>query len=315
MCYAGLFAVMMLVGFTLAASADSLPAIDAPRYLHGVGILAPRQTAEQEAICARIAWQQAHPPLLQNRVLVGLYGTTGPGLGILGTQDPTATVKLVQAQAAAYQSLLTGTQVTPLFHMVAVIADAKPGEDGDYSHRVKLASLQRWIDVARRNNVWCVLDIQTGHSPLTAELAYVAPLLRQPHVHLAIDPEFMMSDTTWVPGQHIGFMDGDTLNQAQSWLNEIASQSGERKLLIIHQFDDRMFGGKPRIQHYPLVELVWDADGFGGPSPKIDDYLQYAAEPGFQYGGFKLFYKYDRPLMSPAQVLRLHPQPVFVIYQ
>jgi len=37
----------------------------------------------------------------------------------------------------------------------------------------------------------------------------------------------------------------------------------------------------------------------------MDDYAQYASEPGFDYGGFKLFYKWDVPLMSPKQVLGL----------
>ncbi len=316
----GLLVGMLFAGWArgIAAGEEMTSCVGGQVYVsrHSLGPQPPADSEEQDAICERVAWLQKYPPLLQGRVLVGLYGTAGgPGLGILGTRNPTKTVALVEEQAAAYQALLTGTQVVPLFHMVTVIADAKPGKDGNYSHRVSSTTLQAWIDVAQSHGVWCVLDVQTGHSPLTVELAYVEPFLRQPHVHLAIDPEFMMSDTTWVPGQHIGFMDGETLNMAQAWLNEVALQSGERKLLIIHQFDDRMFGDKSRIRRYPLVELIWDADGFGGPSPKIDDYLQYAAEPGFEYGGFKLFYNYDRPLMTPAQVLRLRPQPVFVIYQ
>jgi len=43
--------------------------------------------------------------------------------------------------------------------------------------------------------------------------------------------------------------------------------------------------------------------------------VQYAGEPGFEYGGFKLFYNYDVPLMTPAQVLQMKPRPVFVVYQ
>jgi hypothetical protein len=86
-------------------------------------------------------------------------------------------------------------------------------------------------------------------------------------------------------------------------------------VLAIHQFVDRMFTGKEELLDYPLVDLVWNADGFGGPGPKVHNYRQYAAEPGFQYGGFKLFYDYDAPLMSPADVLRLIPRPVFIQYQ
>ncbi len=256
------------------------------------------------------------PPLLEDRLIVTLYGTPlGRGLGILGTASATETVRMAEEQAAAYRDLLTDTEVIPGFHMVIVIADAYPGEDGDYNHRVPPALVQQWIDVARANGLWVVVDIQNGHSPITRELAYAEPFVLQHGVHLAVDPEFMMSETTRIPGERIGFMDGETLNLIQHWLGEIARRSGERKMLVIHQFDDRMFAGKGQIEDEPLVELVWNADGFGPPKGKIGDYLQYAREPGFEYGGFKLFYDYDHPLMTPADVLRLRPRPVYVTYQ
>ncbi len=246
---------------------------------------------------------------------MGLYGTTGPGLGILGTASATNTVTMTREVAADYQALLTDTLVIPGFHMVVTIADAFPGEDGNYSHRVSTDTLQTWIDVAQTHQMWSVLDIQPGHSPITEELAFVEPFVRQSGVHLAIDPEFVMSETTRIPGERIGMMDGETLNLAQDWLNGIAEETGTRKMLVIHQFDNRMFTDKDAIRDYPLVDLVWDSDGFGGSSAKIKDYEQYAAEPGFEYGGFKIFYNYDAPVMMPARVLGLRPRPVFVIYQ
>lgn len=256
-----------------------------------------------------------HAYPFHRRLFVGLYGTTGPGLGILGTASATDTVTMTREVAADYQALLTDTLVIPGFHMVVTIADAFPSEEGRYSHRVSTDTLQTWIDVAQTHQMWSVLDIQPGHSPITDELAFVEPFVRQPNVHLAIDPEFVMSETTRIPGQHIGMMDGAMLNLVQLWLNRIAKETGERKMLVIHQFDDRMFTDKAAIHDYHLVELVWDADGFGGPSPKIQDYDQYAAEPGFEHGGFKIFYNYDTPVMTPAQVLNLTPRPIFVIYQ
>lgn len=61
--------------------------------------------------------------------------------------------------------------------------------------------------------------------------------------------------------------------------------------------------------------MVWDADGFGGPGAKIGDYNQYSQEAGFEYGGFKVFYRYDTPVMQPADVLAMRPPPAYVIYQ
>lgn len=251
----------------------------------------------------------------ENRVWVGLYGTPGSrGLGILGTASATETVAMAVQQALPYQAVASGTQVVAFFHMVVTIADAHPGPDSDYVHRVTTSTIQEWIDVARANGLYSVLDIQPGHSPITEELAFVEPFVRQPGVHLAVDPEFMMLDGS-VPGRRIGSMTGDLVNVVQAWLNGVAEATGERKVLVIHQFDDRMFSGKEALLDYPLVDLVWDADGFGGPGPKIADFRQYAAEPGFEFGGFKLFYDYDTPLMTPAEVMALEPRPAFVVYQ
>lgn len=251
-----------------------------------------------------------------NSVWVGLYGTPGGrGLGILGTAPATETVAMAVIQAQAYKDLIPDIRVIPFFHMVVTVADPFPGPDGDYVHRVSTERIQLWIDVARANGLVCVLDIQPGYSPLESELAFVDPFLRQHGVHLALDPEFMMLDGVSVPGQRIGTMTGAHVNQAQAWLDVVAAETGERKVLVIHQFDDRMFSAKEDITDYPAVALVWDSDGFGGPGAKIADYRQYAGEPGFEHGGFKLFYDYDVPLMSPAQVLELVPLPAFVVYQ
>jgi hypothetical protein len=249
-------------------------------------------------------------------LLVGLYGTpAGRGLGILGRADASHTISTTLFRAAAYQAMLPDVRVIPTFHMVTTIADGYPGEDATYSHRVSTSTLQLWIDTAQANGVWNVLDLQPGHSAIADELAYVEPFLRQPTVHLALDPEFVMSDTVDIPGTDLGHITGAQLNEVQAWLNEIAVQTGERKLLIVHQFNDRMMSGKDALIDYPYVDLIWDADGFGPPSPKIADYRQYAGEPGFEHGGFKIFYRYDFPLMTPAQVLGLEPRPAFVIYQ
>ncbi len=257
-------------------------------------------------------------PLFSDTLWVGLYGTPGGrGLGILGRYSPTETVALAVRQALSYQILISGTgvSVTPFFHMVTTIADPFPGEDGDYVHRVSTETLDLWIDVAHRHGLVSVLDIQPGHSPLTQELSHLEPFLRRRDVHLAIDPEFLMVEEAAIPGAKIGSMSGELLNLTQSWLNDLAGAVGRRKALIVHQFDNRMFSGKDVIEDYPWVELVWDADGFGGPGAKIADYEQYATEPGFEHGGFKLFYNYDTPLMLPAQILSLEPFPVFVVYQ
>ena len=41
----------------------------------------------------------------------------------------------------------------------------------------------------------------------------------------------------------------------------------------------------------------------------------YVHDRPVQFAGFKVFYKNDKPMMTPAQVLKLWPAPVYVQYQ
>ena len=254
-------------------------------------------------------------PLLQGRRLVAYYGTpSGRGLGILGRHGITETLELLNEQAQIYESLDPTVDTIPAFHMVTTIADAYPGPDGNYNHRVRTETIQPWIDGMRAEGGWSILDVQPGQGDLRDELNPIAPFLRQPDVHLAVDPEFIVGEDQ-VPGQDLGRITGTQINWLQARMDDIARSVGHRKLLIVHQFDDRMISGKELILDYPLVELVWDADGFGSPDPKIRDYNQYKGETGFEYGGLKIFYEYDEPIILPEEVLSLDPPPRLVIYQ
>jgi len=255
------------------------------------------------------------PAAIGGQRLVAYYGTPlGPGLGILGRHDMPATLELLSEQAQAYRELDPCTEVVLVFHMVTTIADASPGEDGDYNHRVPHETILPWINGIAAVGGISVLDLQLGRGDLDTELSLIEPLLRLPTVHLAVDPEFIVGEEE-IPGTNLGQIDGETINHVQAWLNAIAEQVGEQKILVIHQFNDRMMENKDAIQDYPLVNLVWDADGFGGAGAKIGDYNQYRGEPGFEYGGLKIFYNYDVPVMTPAQVMALDPPPAYILYQ
>ncbi len=252
---------------------------------------------------------------LGNKRIVAFYGNPlGRGLGVLGNNTPANMLKQLRAQADEYQNILTGTQVIPAFHMVVTIADKYPGDDKDYNHRVDPAVIQKWIDWAKTENVWVILDIQPGRSDVMTEIDQIEPFLYQPHVQLAIDPEFMVGDKG-IPSESLGAIDGDTINQIQARLDGIAQAIGQTKVLMFHQFENRMLKDKDQIMNYENVEVVWDADGFGGPYSKVQDYDQYRHEAGFDRGGIKLFYLEDTPLMTPQQVMKLEPKPSIVIYQ
>lgn len=252
---------------------------------------------------------------LGRKRIVTFYGSPlGPGLGVLGNSAPENMLKQLRAQADDYRRLDPNTEVIPAFHIVAVVADAYAGPDGDYNHRLSHDVIRQWIDWAAAEGVWVILDIQPGRGDPMAEYELLEPFLYEPHVHLAIDPEFAVG-AEGIPGRELGHLDAATLNAVQARLESIARSIGETKVLMIHQFEDRMIADKDRIENYWLVELVWDSDGVGTPGPKIADYNQYRGERGFEKGGFKVFYREDKPAMTPEQVMALEPRPSIIVYQ
>jgi hypothetical protein len=61
--------------------------------------------------------------------------------------------------------------------------------------------------------------------------------------------------------------------------------------------------------------VVIDMDGFGSPQLKRSTWRAVVQRDPVQYTGFKLFYKNDKPMMTPKQVIELYPSPVYIQYQ
>jgi len=97
--------------------------------------------------------------------------------------------------------------------------------------------------------------------------------------------------------------------------NLVLTQHLPTKVLIIHQFRESMLPDWQKIRLKPGVEVVTSVDGFGTPGEKLDDYRIFDRQQLIQYPGFKLFYRLDKPLMSPSDVLRMDPAPLMVMYQ
>jgi hypothetical protein len=169
--------------------------------------------------------------------------------------------------------------------------------------------------LARDAGFLLFLDIQMGRSTIEREVGIVHRWLAEPHVHLALDPEF-----AWPPGvtpvEDIGYLTAAQVNQAQAMLQGIAAERAlPGKVLIVHQFRTGMLPDKHTIQPHEGVDLVIDMDGFGPPAAKLATYAAVITNDAVQHPGVKLFYEHDRPLMAPEDVMALDPQPVVVIYQ
>jgi hypothetical protein len=256
-------------------------------------------------------------PYLETFRLVTYYGSPlGWGLGILGEAGRDETTRNLKALALEVQALSPDRFVVPTYHMVSTVADPHPGPHGHYSHQVALEKLEDWVAHANENGLACVLDLQPGFADLQTEFDRIKHLLYHPHVHLALDPEFIMTEEGDIPGVRLGMITIDQIHLMQAQLNDIALEIGLNRLLIVHQFEDMMLPNKDQLIDYPYVELVIDADGFGGKWTKVKDYQQYAAEPGFEYGGIKIFYREDPPpLLTLEEIFWLDPLPAVIIYQ
>ena len=238
----------------------------------------------------------------------------GSGLGVLGDQIRSQTLRILRSSyVREYQALSPDKLVLPGYHIVSTVANAYPP---DYRHHLDLGIIEEWVASARETGVVVILDIQPGRANVMDEFNRVRYLMYEPHVHLAIDPEFTMSEGQ-VAGVNVGQLYAGQINEIQANLNGIGYEIGLNKMLILHQFKDSMLPDKGAIESYPFVELVIDGDGVGPAGPKIRNYNQYAGEPAFEYGGFKLFpTDGDSPLLSPSEVMSaLFPQPSIIIYQ
>jgi hypothetical protein len=253
-------------------------------------------------------------PVLATRRLVTYYGNPlADVLGVLGEAPVPRMLDRLRQQSLAYEA--DGRPVQPALHLIATVAQAAAGDDGMYRYRMPAETIEEWSTLAEQNGMLLILDVQVGRSSVEEEVEVLRPFLTRSHVHLALDPEFAMSPTTQ-PGRQIGSMDAVHINWAIRFLADIAlTHRFENRVLIVHRFTDNMVPNLDDIELDPRVDLAVTMDGFGSPSLKISQYNRYVAEDPIAYAGIKLFYKHDRPLMSPTDVLALDPTPDVVIYQ
>lgn len=255
-------------------------------------------------------------PFLTQHRIVSVYGNPlSPALGALGEQSPEQTVIRLRAQADAYARLSDDRKVVAAMHLIYAVAQSHPGEDGTYLARMDGELVERYVRLTRDNGLLLFLDIQVGRSTVEAEMRHIFKYLAHDHVHAALDPEFAWGQTG-VPGEDIGSLDAAQINRAQQMLQGFAVERRlPTKILVVHQFLPGMVKNKQALRTYDRVELVIDADGFGPRHVKLGSWERVIREDSVQLAGIKLFYRQDRDLMSPADVLALEPRPVIVIYQ
>jgi hypothetical protein len=245
--------------------------------------------------------------------VVAYYGTAGTAsLGVLGSASPDASADAVGKVAAGYAT--PGTAVVPAFELIATVADRKPGPDGSYSHPIGTAVVQNYLQVARAHHLELIIDVQPGQADFLSRVQHWSDLLAQPDVGLALDSEWRMAPGQ-IPGTRIGHVDAAEINAVTDWLaNLVRTDHLPQKLLLLHQFTASMITDPRAITPHPELAMVQHLDGFGSRAAKLAKYPALLHPAQFA-PGFKLFYKQDIGMMSPADVLALQPQPAFISYE
>ncbi len=250
------------------------------------------------------------------RRLVAFYGhPLTSRLGVLGEQDAERAVTRLKQVAEPYGA--DGARVLPTFEIIATVASASAGRDGDYSSETSRDVLRPWIETAAEHDVYVVLDLQPGRTDFLTQAKIYEEFLRLPHVGLALDPEWRLKPNQ-VHLTQIGTVDAAEINEVARWLAEIVREEVlPQKLFLLHQFRFSMITNRDRLETPDELAVVIQMDGQGSLGSKYTTWnvlTEGTEDQGFRWG-WKNFYDEDSPTATPAQVLDLTPVPVFVSYQ
>ena len=259
--------------------------------------------------------------ILPFKRIVAYYGNFySKGMGVLGEYPAPEMIKKLKAEVAVWNAADPHTPVIPAINYILITAQESAGKDGKYRLRMPDTQVDRAIELAKEVNGIVILDVQVGLSNLPTELPMYEKYFKMPQVHLGIDPEFAMHNGVR-PGRVIGSFDAVDINYAVNYLSKLVKDNNlPPKVLVVHRFTENMVTNYKQIKPTPEVQIIMDMDGWGFGAKKINTYNTVVASEPVQFTGFKLFYKNDlKPpstrLLTPAEILSLTPQPLFIQYQ
>jgi hypothetical protein len=249
------------------------------------------------------------------RRMVALYGTPGTAsLGSLGEQDLDGSIARVKDLAAQYQPF-SDVPVVPAFEIITTVAAGQAGADGDYSNEVEIAKIRPYVDAAKAAGIYVVLDLQPGRRDFLSQARRYEELLREPHVGLALDPEWRLGPDQ-VHRVQIGSVGVDEVNQVGDWLaGLVRERSLPQKVLLLHQFRTSMIVGRERLDTaHPELAVMVHCDGFGTQDMKRGTWQAMRQDAPGVHWGWKNFIDEDTPTFTPEQTVRqVGPTPAVVV--
>jgi hypothetical protein len=281
---------------------------------------------ESPEYAERCGWPVQHPATLPGSILpekriVAYYGNPlSKKMGALGEFPKDEMLRRLKGEAGKWEKADPSMPVQPALHLIAVVAQGAPGKAGKYRMIMPDKVVNQVYDWAKENHYILFIDIQTGHDNLRTILPRFEWLLKNPDVHLAIDPEFNLIKSGRVPGSKIGTYDAADVNYASGYLQELVKKYNiPPKVFIVHRFTRNMVTNANKIVLRPEVQIIMNMDGWGAPWLKRDSYKDYIVREPVEYTGFKLFYHNDTKkgdaLLTPQEVLKLNPKPIYIQYQ
>ena len=249
--------------------------------------------------------------------IVAFYGHPGVrSMGVLGHGTPAQVAGEITEWTERYDQLNGPRGAIGAYHLITGVAQANPTSDGTWLYRLPDDRIAEYVEAAREHGMLLFIDNQIGWSDPLAEVKLLEEFLREPFVHMALDPEFATEPLGVRPGRAIGGITGEQVNEVLLYLSQLVTREGlPPKILMVHQFADRMLHDREVIVTQPGVELSIDMDGIGSPRAKLYGYGLYAITEPSQRPAFKLFFDQDNPLISPEEVLAIDPVPDVIIYQ
>ncbi|MCW4355152.1 cell wall-binding repeat-containing protein [Hoyosella sp. YIM 151337] len=251
------------------------------------------------------------------RRMIALYGHPGvPAMGVLGEQGPEDAIARARDLAERYEAL-SGEPVIPALEIIVTVASVAPGADNQYSNVSRVEDIQPWVDAARDEGTYIVLDLQPGRTDFLTQAKLFEELLKEPHVGLALDPEWRLRPDQ-VHLRQVGQVDASEVNEVIEWLADLtAEHSLPQKLLVLHQFQMRMITNRDQLETTrEEVAVLIHADGHGVPAQKMDTWNTLKTDLQDDiWLGWKNFYDEDLPTFTPDETMAVDPAPWFVSYQ
>ena len=228
---------------------------------------------EDPEYATRCGWPVQCPTPLPGSILpqkriVAYYGNPqSKRMGALGEFPKDEMLRRLKGEVAKWEKADPSHPVQPALHLIAVVAQGDPGKSGKYRMVMPDAIVNQVYGWAKEAGAILFIDIQTGHDDIRTILPRFEWILKNPDVHLGMDPEFNLIKSRKKPGTKIGTYDAADINYASGFLRDLVKKYNlPPKVFTVHRFTRNGVTNAKGIVLRSEVQIVmqWTAGGLPG---------------------------------------------------